>query len=62
MIWITPIKKQTIMITNRRNIVTETIGNIFMLARNDIPNPRLITSEPNEYTFGGWRTEKNLHY
>ena len=46
------------MITNKRNIVTATIGMWFLVARNDVVNPHFFTSEPSELNFGNCRLEK----
>ena len=43
------------MLTNRRNLVSETIALIFLAARDDVCALRLNTTEPNEHIFGGWR-------
>ena len=44
------------MLTNRRNLITETIALCFAISRNDVLNARYLTTEPNEHTFGGWRS------
>ena len=46
------------MVTNRSNIVTTTIGVCFLVASNDVVNPRFCTSEPSEHNLGNWRLEK----
>jgi hypothetical protein len=42
-------------ITPKRNMVSETISNIFIVMRSDIQNPRYCTSEPAEHGFGNTR-------
>ena len=46
------------MLANRRNMVTEGIGMIFLIARNDIMNVRYCTTEPCEHWFPGLRVDK----
>lgn len=46
------------MLANKRNIVTETLSMVFLMARSDVQRPRYLTSEPAEHTFGGWRGKK----
>ena len=58
MIWMTSFTHQGTSITKKRNIVTETIGLIFLFARKDVMFPRYCTEEPCEHVFGGWRQEK----
>ena len=43
------------MMTNKRNMVLETIGLLFLVTRSDFLRPRRATSECNEHTFGMWR-------
>lgn len=45
------------MITNRRNLITETLGLVFARARSDVIALRHTTTEPCEHTFGGGRSE-----
>ena len=40
------------MVTNKRNIVTATIGMWFLVAKNDTVNTRFYTSKPNDHNFG----------
>ena len=40
---------------NKRNMVLETIGLLFLVTRSDFLRPRHATSECNEHTFGMWR-------
>ena len=44
------------MITNKRNIATESIALVFIMLRSDVLRPRHCTSEPLEHTYGSWRT------
>ena len=44
------------MITNNRNIETAKIGMWFLVARNDVANPRFCTSEPSDHNLCNWRT------
>ncbi len=44
------------MMTNKRNMLLETVGILFLIARDDVFHPRRNTSECNEHTFGMWRT------
>ena len=46
MIWITSIKN--ICIVTKRNIVTSTIGMLFLAIRSDVPHTRDATYEPSE--------------
>jgi hypothetical protein len=43
------------MMTNKRNMVLETIGLLFLVTRSDVTQPRRLTSEANEHTYGCWR-------
>ena len=49
---------QANILANRRNIVTETMGLIFIMVCDNIIKPCYCTSEPTEHTFVGWRGEK----
>ena len=40
------------MMTNKRNMVLETVVMLFLVTRNDVSQPRCCTSESNEHTFG----------
>ena len=44
------------MLTNKRNMLLESVGTIFLVTRSDVHNLRRVTSEANEHTFGGWRS------
>ena len=55
MIWVTSFCHSKNMITNKRNIVTATIGMCFLVERYESVSPHLTASEPDEHTFGGWR-------
>lgn len=44
------------MMPNKRNMLLETIGILFLVTRDDVMHPRRNTSECNEHTFGMWRT------
>ena len=46
------------MVTNKRNIVTVTIGMCFLVVRNDFVNPRFCTSEASEHNLGNWILER----
>jgi hypothetical protein len=58
MIWFTsflkPLGKDN-SLANKRNMVAETLAVIFLVSRGDTPNPRHLTSEPAEHTFGSMR-------
>jgi len=43
------------MMANKRNMVLETIGVLFLVTRKDVSQPRPCTSESNEHTYGFWR-------
>ena len=58
MLWITSIYHNKNMITNKRNIVTATIGVFFLVSRNDVVNPHFCTSESSERNFGNQKLEK----
>ena len=59
MIWITSFSSSNKdVLTNKRNIVTATIGTCFLICREDVKHPRYVTTEPGEHNFGGWRTQK----
>ena len=66
LLWITSLechskyggKKQSTIATNSRNIMTETIGMIFSMARKGVKNPRYMTTEALEHTFGAFRAER----
>ncbi len=52
-----------INITPKRNMVSETISNIFIVMRSDIHNHRYCTSEPAEHGFGNtWRSQHEFTY
>ena len=53
LIWLTSI--EGLHITPRRNLASETIANIFIVARDDVYQPSLTTSEPAEHQFGTGR-------
>ena len=40
------------MLANKRNMVLETVAIMFLVTRDDFPQPRRGTSEPNEHTYG----------
>ena len=66
LIWITSLEchsryggaKLSTIATNCRNIMTETIGMIFSMARQGVKNPRYMTTEALEHTFGAYRAER----
>ena len=41
---------------NKRNMLLETVGLMFLIPRSDVSHPRRVTSECNEHTYGIWRT------
>ena len=43
------------MLANKRNMLLESVGLLFLLARSDVLHPRRLTSECNEHTYGFWR-------
>ena len=53
MIWITSVSG--VHITSKRNIVSETISNVFLSMRADVTKLRMLTSEPAEHGFGNTR-------
>jgi hypothetical protein len=56
MLWMTSFHTPgSIMIANKRNIVLETVGFMFLVTRADVWLHMLLTSESNEHTCGGWR-------
>jgi hypothetical protein len=54
MLWITYTPGSTMM-ANKRNIVLETVGFMFLVTRADVWLHMLLTSESNEHTYGEWR-------
>lgn len=57
MIWFTCFHTSgSTMMANKRNMVLETVGLLFLVARADVHHPRRNTSECNEHTYGMWRT------
>jgi hypothetical protein len=44
------------MMANKRNMLLETVGILFLIARDDVFHPRQNTLECNEHTFGMWTT------
>jgi hypothetical protein len=66
LLWITSLechskyggKNQSTIATNCRNIMTETIGMIFSMARKGVKSPRYMTTEALEHTFGAFRAER----
>jgi hypothetical protein len=44
------------MMANKWNMLLETVGILFLIARDDVFHTRQNTSEFNEHTFGKWRT------
>ena len=43
------------MMANKRNMILETVGVLFLVTRSDVSQPRRCTSESNEHTYGCWR-------
>lgn len=43
------------MLPNKRNMLLETISLLFLVTRDDVSQPRRLTSEANEHTYGCWR-------
>ena len=65
MLWVTSLesnsrltKNQANMSQKRKSMMTEIITLIFAMARDDVLHPRYLTTEPNEYMFGGCRGER----
>ena len=56
MLWITSMRGVSII--TKRNMVCAALSMCFLMMRNDLPNPRYLTSEPNEHTFGMMRCHK----
>jgi hypothetical protein len=48
----------TTMLPNKQNMLLESVGLVFLVPRNDVCKPRMLTDECNEHTFGGWRSSK----
>ena len=56
MLWITSFHAPgSRMMANKRNIVLETVGFMFLVTRADVWLHILLPSESNEHTYGGWR-------
>ena len=53
MVWFTTLSG--VHMTSKRNLVSETVANMFLVLRSDISKPRHCTSEPAEHTFGNMR-------
>ena len=51
-------KNQSTIATNCHNIMTETIGMIFCMARKGVKNPRYMTTEALEHMFGAFCAER----
>ena len=43
------------MLANKRNMVLESVGVLFLVSRDDVVHMRRCTSECNEHTYGFWR-------
>ena len=43
------------MLPNKRNMLLETLSLLFLVTRSDVSQPRRMTSEANEHTYGCWR-------
>ena len=43
------------MLANKRNMLLESVGLLFLLARSDVLHPHWLTSECNDHTYGFWR-------
>eukprot|EP00957_Ditylum_brightwellii_P079295 6029625-Ditylum_brightwellii.AAC.1 len=56
MTWMTSFKHHQNSVPNKRNIVSQVIGQIFLFVRTDVPNARLSTSESCEHTYSEWRS------
>ena len=39
-------------------MVIETVGIIFLMCRNDVVEPRILTEEPEDHVFGNCRMQK----
>jgi hypothetical protein len=44
------------MMANKRDMLLETVGILFLIGRDDVFHPRQNTLKCNEHTFGMWRT------
>jgi hypothetical protein len=53
MLWIDSLSGVSII--TKRNMICEAISLVFLVMRDDISAPRLLTTEPCEHTFGMWR-------
>ena len=65
MIWLSSFTSKSRLVTNQnnyrenvRNTLTETIGMVFSMERNDIIAPSFLTTEPNKHNIAGWRMRK----
>jgi hypothetical protein len=56
MLWMTSFHiPGSTLVANKRNIVLETVGFMFLVTKADVWLHMLLTSESNEHTYGGWR-------
>jgi hypothetical protein len=55
-IWMTTLKGVSVL--TQRNIMSGAVSMCFLVMRSDVLNPRYLTSEPNEHTFGTMRAIK----
>ena len=55
-LWFSSIQCST-MLANKRNLLLETFGVMFLVSRSDVAQPRRTTSECNEHTYGMWRMQ-----
>jgi hypothetical protein len=49
------------MMANKQNMLLETVGILFLVARDEVFHTRQNTSECNEHTFGMWRSMSSSH-
>ena len=54
-LFLNPLGGGGIYLDTKRNIVAKTLAVIFLVSRVDTPNPRHLTSDPAENTFGSIR-------
>ena len=58
MLWFTSFSNAGTMIANKRNMVIEIVGMIFLMNRNNVVFPRRLIEEPAEHVFGSYRMKK----
>ena len=56
LLWVTSFHTSgSTMMANKRNMLLESVGILFLVCRDDVHHPRRLTSECNEHTYGNWR-------